>query len=406
MTLIELLVVVVIVISLTAVAVPIIAPSGDARRQRESARAVSAFIASARARAIEIGRPAGIWLEGLPGDPVNGRDARDRETIVSMSACEVPPPYSGETFDTVVVYQHPMVPLPPNVPPHLLLTSFVVRNSGALVPPKQLVRVGDLIVLNNRQLTFRIADGPVDSQLPEFLGAPSVATPWTLEPIGTPVPLLDSSDRIVIADGAAGVPFQIIRQPRKSAAGSVELPEGAVIDLFYSGESSAPLLPRSLGDTDNRNYAGSAEALHKTSSGGVEGHNEPVILLFSPNGTPDSIFHLVATNDPATDYGHLDWVANSLTEPLFLLVGKVENLPVTDDDPVEPDPLDGNNLKPTMLNAVDPDNYWVAINPQTGVTTVAEVSLTNYEPNGLPSVLQRLRDSRAFALQALGVGGR
>lgn len=92
-TLLELLVVILIMLSVTAVTIPVVAPAMKGRQIREGARMLSTFLNAARNRAIESGRPAGVWLERMPGL---------REACINVHFAEIPPAYGGDFLDSSV----------------------------------------------------------------------------------------------------------------------------------------------------------------------------------------------------------------------------------------------------------------------------------------------------------------
>lgn len=86
-TLVELLVVIFIMLLITAVTIPVIAPSVKNRDVREAARMIDVFINGARSRAKLNGHIYGVMLERMPGMP-NG--------VVALSYCEQPDTYTGD----------------------------------------------------------------------------------------------------------------------------------------------------------------------------------------------------------------------------------------------------------------------------------------------------------------------
>ncbi len=370
LTLIELLVVVFIILTVSAAVVPVIAPTAAGRRQREAARVVSTFLSSARTRAIEIGRPAGVWLEGTAGD---------RGAVVTLSYCEVPPSYAGLMLNSTVKTR----------------VNGVRSEIIAMTPvaPIGMIRKGDLVSLKYGAAIFQITQGLPDTSnfvLEDgFLAQPSATDPWVLESVLTTAPP-------TIPDGDYA--FEILRQPRKSIASSVELPPGTVIDLYYSGDDRISLLPRSGGGPNSRFYSGDDNALRATSGSGIVGHNEPVILLFGTGGTPDSVFRLNATTISPAVFADLNWRGTAMTRPLYLMIGKLEKVDALGNSLLPP-------ADPLSTNLVDVDNYWVSVNPLTGTVTTDQVAIVNPLVGG-PTMFNLIQRSRAFAIEKLGIGGR
>ena len=92
-TLLELLVVILIMLTVTAVTIPVVAPAMKGRQVREGARLLNTFLNAARNRAIESGRPCGVWLERMPGL---------REACINVHFAEIPPAYAGDFLDSTV----------------------------------------------------------------------------------------------------------------------------------------------------------------------------------------------------------------------------------------------------------------------------------------------------------------
>ena len=160
-----------------------------------------------------------------------------------------------------------------------------------------------------------------------------------------------------------GLPFQVIRQPRKTAAAPLQLPLTAVVDLAASGTNSAPLLLAPLSDTDT----------------------SPVMIMFSSNGAVDRIY--------------VQQTGIRVTEPIFLLIGKRERVP----DVLGGAALVDEETGLPMYNWQDLKNLWVTVNPQTGLVTSTEnafVDPTETNPLiGIPI-------ARAYAREGRSMGGR
>src|SRR5438128_656045 len=93
-SLLELLVVMVVVLAISTVTMRAMAPAFSGRKLREGARMVNVFINAARNRAIQTGRPAGLWIDRLDGRA---------EAAVALSYAQVAEPYTGDFSDLTVV---------------------------------------------------------------------------------------------------------------------------------------------------------------------------------------------------------------------------------------------------------------------------------------------------------------
>ena len=145
------------------------------------------------------------------------------------------------------------------------------------------------------------------------------------------------------------VPYKIFRSPMKSYAAPLQLPGSAVIDLQFSGAE----------DPD-----------HVLATG--EG---PIYIMFSPDGSVYRAYH----------GGHVHYV----TEPIYLLIGRRDLVPA---------PAAGGDPPP---NYQDMRNFWITLNPQTGLVTTVEVASATI--GGIPTDVP---DSRSLAREAQSIGGR
>jgi len=197
-TLMELLVVIGILMLLLGVALPSIAPMMDGRRTRETARAINVYLSSARSVALETGRPCGVVLRRMEGEPL-------RCTLLEQ--VEVPPPYAGDTMSSRAVVQ-----LAGN---NGKLATVSVNMDDGFDP--MMVQPGDLIRFNHQGPLYLVTNAGGGSLAATLDVRQGQMLPW---PEGMP---------------SAPVPYEVLRQPVKSFANPLQLPASAVIDLQYSG---------------------------------------------------------------------------------------------------------------------------------------------------------------------------
>lgn len=323
-TLLELLIVMTIMLMVTAAAIPIMMPALQNRRMREAARLTSSFISGARARAIESGHPVGVMFERFNGLPM----------AMQLSYVEVPPPYAGDLLTSKVniavagVYPTQTAEI----------TGFATGDNlwiGQL-------RYGDRVKLDFKGAEYTLSSQATlpDPKTGEVVAAPSGAVHWYL---------VGSSPINLPPTYAAGVAFQIIRQPIRSSATPLQLPDTTVVDLMQSGMGASGVFPPPVPFNP--------------------------IVMFSPNGTVDS----VAAPSPIRPSG-----------PLFLLIGRRDLMA-----DVTPSGTDENlfDPKPTSQHL---SNFWVSVAHQTG-----QVSVSENAQNAADVVA-----ARVFAQSGQSAGGR
>ena len=308
MTMIELLVVITIIMVLTGVMIPTIRYQNRNRALREAERQLNAFIGSAQARAQQLGRPVGIWIERVnDGDPIVSANHS-----VSVYLAEVPLPYSGNLRNSfvkisgtgVLTFHLPIItgltptPGPPTPGLPIYADDTILHNAN-----NHLIKIGDRfrIQFNNR--------GP-------YYDAIRNATNYRLV-------LNQRHGRIPTANlgSSTGIPYQIHRLPKKSFSPPLNLPAGAVIDLSVSGT-----------------MAGQNEFLTNISN-----RRRPVILMFNPSGGVATVW------SNGIPYPPLGWI--------HLLVGRQNQVSPTNlwlDEETE------------KGNVMDMNNRWVSIDHRTG----------------------------------------
>ena len=301
LTLMELLVVIFLVGLITAVTIPVMNPQSAPRRIREGSRIVSGAFSVARNRAVAEGRSVGVWLERQP--------APKDSACFKLFFAEQPPTYSGETLSATVKVDNKGI------------ATFTGINAA-------LINDGDVLQINYQGHFYRMIKSGGGYALS------SVTSPGGTAPI-TPV-------------GVAGLPFQIFRQPVKSAEKPIQLPSGIAIDLGASG------------------FNGLSAAATGTS---------PLIVMFTPGGAVNSVVNLTAAGGPS-----------GATDTLFLLVGRSDGL-------VQVYPNDPTN------NQNDPGTIWVAVGNQTGMVSTVE-------NNGLSNGKTDIITARTYAQTRTSMGGR
>jgi type II secretory pathway pseudopilin PulG len=348
-TLIELLVIIIVLLTITAIAIPVMSPILSGRKIREAARMVNVFMSGARNRAVQTGRPVGVAIERVAGLP---------EAAFRLSYAEVPPPWAGDFVNSTVVLD-----------PSGMVIGFPQGDDPSLV------RRGDLLKLGFQSHLWRIlatpesytdsnGNGTYDDGEP-FTDSNSNNTyddaplPWILTSATAATDPVTAAF-LLPAMPPGGYPFQVIRQPVKSAAGAMQLPEGVAIDLNWSGTMSLRLMP----------LAGPADS--------------DVIVMFSPEGSVLDVFRWVID---AAGARREPFVPLS---PIFFLVGKREKVP-----------LDPTAQPGDQANWEDLTSLWVTVQPQSGL-----ISCTENAPYDPASPIPILYQVRRYALESLSMGGR
>lgn len=203
MTLVELLVVLTILVILVGVTIPLISSVAEDRPTQEGARVLASQMAKAQSRAMANGRDVALILVR---DRLSGVDNLDAmNTVYQLAIAESPPPYSGDSTDTMC-----FVTLPTNPAyPHAIATF-------------------------DNTTTRPLCDGDTDLYDDDFIRPGDVIRFAFREPDHTIIAVDQNSVQFVPPPrfpSATPVPFQIIRAPRRTSDPAVSLPPEAYIDL-------------------------------------------------------------------------------------------------------------------------------------------------------------------------------
>ena len=405
-TLVELLVVVTILMMLAAFAIPVVRPLTEGRRIREAARAIDVFITQAKTEAIVNQRPVGIVLERMrQGDEGDPDDATDGNLFYQDDACnilrmvEIPPPYGGDLADTRVRLQnwstlafgttgHPYYNTSYPTIDYIVLKIAVQTNSLS----DRILKWGDKVRFGFMGALFTLVDDPYDN------GASSVGADFDVDTDGyivfsdaaatdgdgdgfvdykiltaiapadelggvawpntnkTAAEPPDTTNRFDPATGrllwSSDITFEFYRQPQPSPIAPLRLPKDTVIDLADSGYLPAP--------------AGGAEVFGNVatslSTPAIFAEHLGPMVLFASHGAIEAVYHWQAGS----------YAPTPVVNPVYLLIGKWERT--------------GTNLPEDGLrNWQDASNLWMAIGPQSGFVTTAEVSTRYLHDNGTPA---------------------
>lgn len=323
LTLVELLIVIAIMVLVVAASVRLVQPSFQGRKIREASRQLNAMFAGAKARAVERGRPFGVWFERTPGN---------LNQCLEVFLAEIPPPYCGDVADA--------------------RCSFILDNNGTPSPADDFFRVS----FNTAECASLFAQyGPLVQLNQSFwMKYEFRGRTYTV----TRLPPNDAAlgDDFRLAGGPPPVPangarFQLYLPPRKSLAAPIDLLNGIAIDLSFSGLGAQ--------GTEFDAYNPPPAMAAPTPSPDPN----PVIVLFSPAGNVELVY---SRGGPVVPYSEIHF-----------LVGQSATIaPLDFANPTgPPNPRDSRNIQ-------DQSNLWVTVGHRTGSLTTAE----NYFNAATPTV--------------------
>jgi prepilin-type N-terminal cleavage/methylation domain-containing protein len=374
-TLTELLVVVTILVLLVATALPVARKVMEGNRTREASRMLQAYFALAKARAVQTGRPCGLFFDlsqPPPGvtDPPHASWGPAQYSsywpvrhVTKVFLAEIPPPYGGSTSQA---------------------SATVVQVGSAHY----------LALLSGRMATgpdineMRLLESLLDPKGEVFLVRFDYKEPWyrfQYNPQGSfpyifeyrgPVVGFNTPPGFDSTSIRGGYPFQVLRAPRPVGS-ALELPRGTCIDMTYSGIG---VLGRSFLPPPGPPWPLSSPVAGLT-------------ILFTPQGGVDSMY--------------LNGVPTSTPEnSLFFLVGKTEKAgdPHDPTNPLGPPASWRHSVFADLneSNLADPDSLWVVVSRANGqVFTTENMPDQTAAASGYPIYLQRAREA-ALAGQQMG----
>ena len=335
-TLIELLIVMTILLMVTAAALPLMAPALQNRRGREAALLVSSFISGARSRAIETGRPVGVMLERFNGNPF----------AMSLAYVEVPPPYGGDITGATCTVTYGSS----TTSGIYTVYSFTINFPAGFT--STLVRAGDHIRVNSQGPLFLIT-----------VVNPGSITATCSFPTSTPA--IPATTLFPWTATSLAVPYQIFRQPLRSASQPLQLPDNIVVDLLNSG-------------------IGTAGQFTTVSTLGFN-----PVFTFAPGGALDYVDNGSGLARP--------------TGAVYLLIGRRDQMP--DAAPTGRLPTPTSTVAIGNLN--DPDGIWITVGYQTGLVASAENNITGTVFTTPATVMPaNISFARSFAQAGQSMGGR
>lgn len=317
-TMAELMIVLVIMVMLVAAALPIAKKVLDDSHVREASRQLNAYFAMAKSRAVQTGRPCGVYLKcGEPPNytPLGIDNSREFAQpfpwpvrhVTELHLAEVPAPYSGSLLDSVGKVQGGF---------------FVPWNVSANQPDTNEITMLAALLSPGETFTVRFDyKGEWHRGQYDATGA----SPFVFKvPPGS----------AVVPPSQRPVPFQVRRGPR-IVGNAMGMPTGTCIDLTYSGEGPA---------AHGYKYPN-----------GFQPPLAGMMVMFTPGGGVDEIYF-----DSPTTKG----VPGQPINTLYFLIGKV--------DKAMPDPLAASFSDIRDSNLADPTSLWVTVGRGNGQVTTSE----------------------------------
>jgi hypothetical protein len=209
------------------------------------------------------------------------------------------------------------------------------------------VMLDDLISLNNGSTRYRIEgiSGPINGRLELKLSRGAGIGPDNDNNFAF-FPAVPGRKRTVKEEGSK-FSYRIFRQPRIQESSRLELPEGYLIDLRYSGEliPNRQALPNS-GNVPERSI------FHEPTTQNPPIKDRSLRVFYKQDGSIDHYRHF------ATE-GVTGQRLRIPSENLYFFLSRYESSPATENIFSNPSPLDRTG------------NLWLVINSNTGAVTIS-----------------------------------
>ncbi len=340
-TLIEILVVITIMGVLTAIMIPQMRIINKDRNIRETARVVGSVFANASQRAINEGsagvlitrHPNFTWTSNYYSTPVNVKHA-----CTTMYTLRSLPPYTGDNLTASTA----------DIALGVVTIDRPLEHDSTLAVPRLVIRTNDYISFNYSSARYRMLNVRVNLGDPDKLDFDLDMAGYLPTPPDT--------------TAGTGVDFVIYRQPKKLESSRVELPEGYLIDLRYSGSTLSSAIGAPFGTTLNQPIDPANTPLDIAKF-------EEIRVLFNDGGAIDQMY--AYDNSAISSSGNPAPLGSSFARRLggsfHLYVSAYETDGVTR-------PLDRpSNLWVTVNNQTGGVNIGYTVQPVAGGTLAAEV---------------------------------
>ena len=340
MTIVELLVVMGILVVLMGIAATAVKTGTRGKKQREAARQVNSYIASAQARAMQLGRPVGVEIVRNINSTLT---AGISNSSLLMFTIETPPPYAGDTTNARASITRI----------DSTINEFeIVCYDASLLANDDVIKVGDTI-----RLGYRGDHYPITAK-----SSNTLTCRWVTPQQKLSRPFIWRQDFTTMEAPITQVPYQLYAQPQRSSATPLQLPSDMCIDLTCSG----------VGNSIDDQFAN----WNSNSTWNGQSHNS-VRFTFSPKGNIDRVSTINGT-----------WARPGGN--IHLLVGKyhhaVDATTIMGTDGINDISYSSLNyldyISPTdpdlETNLADGTSMWVSINHLTGqITTTRNKLITN-----------------------------
>ena len=298
-TLIEMLVVVAIMMFMMAIAAPMFTPDQDNAVARDTARSLNAYIQEARAKAVATGRPCGVAFIPFENYP---------SACVVAQQVEVPPLYTGETYDSTVTVSGGANP------------TLSFKNASG-----EWTKAGNMIRFGGRGVWYEMTSATAcklqagDETRPDAAFRPWTNGSWetTYEIQAAPV----SQAKNYLQSIGMAEPLKVVR--------------GAAIDLVYSGVGPS-------GQINNNSV-------------------NPIVLMFTPTGEVGMCYRLEAGAAGGSGRGRTGTSSTSVpTGTIYILCGKWDRA------------LSSFQPEDGLRNYQTLDSYWIVIDASSGVSKIEQ----------------------------------
>jgi type II secretory pathway pseudopilin PulG len=354
-TLVELLVVISILAVITAVMLPRLRTINKDRNIRESARVVGSLLAKASQSAVNDGT-AGVIIE-------RNENFVDDEGVMygasTMYLMRKVPPYTGD--------------LAPANNLAYPVSEYVIEVPSPF--EVDAVLVNDYISVNYNSVKYRIIGIGNSQTRTDAQNVPFKILTLSSGMGGAVLPFLPAVN--------SGVPFIVHRQPRKLVSSRVDLPNGFLVDLRYSGPINANANTAGTLVEPTRSWFDEIVLPPDPNTGAVANLEmayaaRTVQIIFNSNGGVDRVYYY----NPYLDVNYVDEFEDPSQFPQAGRAGgfidsRIPNGPLffyVSEYEIEALPNNG------VLDS--PANLWVTLNNSTGATNVASNTVPT-NPNAL-----------------------